>query len=110
MTGPHVFKLDLDTVKQPEDLWARLFLAWLKNLGELDAMNLERLDALEDAITQLHRAIAKLLPEQPDDLVTAMRALRDVQEGWKLQSTRSLDNVEKIAVIARQIAASQETG
>ena len=110
MTGRHVYKLNLDTVKQPEDLWARLFLAWLKNLGEVDAMTLERLDALADAITQLDGAIAKLLSERPDDLVAAMRALQDVQEIWKQQSTRSLDNVEKIAVIARQIAASQETG
>ena len=110
MTGRHVYKLDLDTIKQPEDLWARLFLAWLKNLGEVDAMNMERLDALTEAITQLDRAVAKLLPERPGELDAAMRAVQDVQEIWKQQSTRSLDNVEKIAVIARQIVASQETG
>lgn len=110
MAGPQPFTLDLDIVKEPEDLWAKLFLAWSKNLAEQSQMNRQRLDAMEDAVKELDRAVAKLLPEQPDDLVAAMRALQDVQEVWKLQSTRSLDNVERCAVIIKQIVASQKTG
>ncbi len=110
MTRPQGFHLDLSLVEEPEDLWTRLFLAWVKNLEEQNAINQDRLGALEDAITQLDRAVAKLQPEQPDDLVTAMTALQDVQEVWKLQSTRSLDNVEKLAVIVNQIIARQKTG
>ncbi len=75
----------------------------------MNGMNLDRLKALEEAVTQLDRAVARLLPERPEELITAMQALQDLQEVWKQQSARNLDNVEKMAVIAQQIVASQKT-
>ena len=107
---PHAYKFDLSAIEEPEDLWTRLLFGWVKNLAEQNAMNLNRLGALDNAVTQLDGAIAKLLPEQPDDLTIAMEALKEVQAASRLQSTRSLDNVEKLAVIAKQIVASQRTG
>ena len=109
MTRPHVYEFDLEVIKEPEDLWTRLFFAWLKNIAEQNAMNQDRLRALEHSITQLDKAVAKLLPEQPDDLRTAMKALQDLQEVMKQQSSRSLENVEKIAVIGKRIVASQKS-
>ena len=110
MTRLHVYEFDLDGIEEPEDLWTRLFFAWLKNLAEQNAMNQDRLRALELAITKLDGAVAKLLPEQSDEMLAAMKALQGVQDVWKQQSSRSLDNVEKMAVIAKQIVASQKSG
>lgn len=108
MARPHAFELDFDIVKEPDDLWNKLFFAWLKNLGEQTAMSMHWFSALEEAIIQLDTAVAKLQPERPDDLAAAMKAIQDLREVWTQQSTRSLDNVEKIAVIIKQIAASQK--
>jgi hypothetical protein len=36
-----------------------------------------------------------------------MKAVEDVQEVWEQQLTRSLENLEKIAVIAKRIVATQ---
>ena len=110
MTKPNVHKMDLELLEEPDDLWNRLFLSWLKNLGEQNTMTLERLGVLEHSITQLNSAIAKLLPEQPDDLLAAMKALQDLQEVSKEQSTRGLDNIEKMTVITNQIIANQKSG
>ena len=109
MTESSVHQFDLPLLKEPEDLWNRFFFAWLKNLSEQNSMNLDRLSALDGAITELDNAISRLLPEKPDDLLAAMSALREIQEVWKQQSSRSLDNVEEIVAIAQQIAESQKT-
>lgn len=109
MTKPHVYKFDLERIQEPEDLWNRLFFAWLKNLSEQNAMNRNWLSAHTHAITQFESAVAKLLPEQPDELRNAMKALQDLQDVWEQQSARSVENVEKMAVVAKQIIASQST-
>lgn len=107
MTEQHIYQLDLDLIKEPDELWNKLFLSWLKSVSETNAMNIRRLGAVDQAVTQLDRAVSELLPEQPDDLRTAMKALKDVQEEWKQQSARSVDNVEKVAVLMKHIIASQ---
>jgi len=107
MTEQHIYQLDLDLIKEPDELWNRLFLSWLKSVSETNAMNIRRLGAVDQAVKQLDRAVSELLPEQPDDLRTAMNALKDVQEEWKQQSARSVDNVEKVAVLMKHIIASQ---
>jgi len=108
MARPQAFELDFDIVKEPDDLWNKLFFAWLKNLGEQTATSLHWFSALEEAIVQLDTAVAKLQPERSDELVAAMKAIQELREVWSQQSTRSLDNVENIAVIIKQIAASQK--
>ena len=109
MTKPPVYEFELETLKEPEDLWSKLFFAWLKNIAEQDAMNQNRLRAHARAITQLEKVVANLLPEQSDDLRMTMAALQDVQDAWQQQSARSLENVERIALIAKQIVANQKT-
>jgi len=108
MTEQHIYQLDLDLIKEPDELWNKLFLSWLKSVSETNAMNIRRLGAVDQAVTQLDRAVSELLPEQPDDLRTAMKALKDVQEEWKQQSARSVDNVERLAVLMKHIIASQK--
>ncbi len=107
MAAPHILELDLDLVKEPDDLWSKLFFAWVRNLEELNATNMKRLTALEDAVMQLNTAVAAALPEQPDELRAAIGALEDLRETFEHQSTRSVHNVEKLAVIAKQIIESQ---
>ncbi len=109
MKRPHGLQLDLSVVGEPEDLWAKLFFVWLKNLGELNAMNQERLAALENIITQLDKAVAKLQPEGSDDLRAAMRGMQEIHEHWEAQSSKSLERVEEIAVIIKAIVAKQKT-
>jgi len=109
MTKPPIYQFELEGIKEPEDLWNRLFFAWLKNTAEQDAMNQNRLRAHTRAITQLEQVVAKLLPEQSDDLRTTMAALQNVHDAWQQQSARSLENVERIALIAKQIVANQKT-
>lgn len=110
MREPHVFELDLKQIKEPEELWARLFFAWLKHLTEQQNMTDERLRAIERALNELEEPLKKLLPEHPDALVAAAEAFEKVQEVAKLQSTRGLDNVEKLAVLGNMIVASQKQG
>ena len=110
MVEPHVFKLDLKEINEPEDLWARFFFAWLKNLTEQQNMNAARLAAVENALNELKEPLGKLLPEHPDSLVAAAAALDKVQEVAKEQSTRGLDNVEELAVLAKMIVAGQKQG
>lgn len=107
MTEPHVFQLDLKTLKEPDDLWNKLFLACIKNLAEQNAMNMQRLRAMEKAVEQLDRSVSEVLPEKPEELRAAMQAIEELQKAWKGQSTRSLDNVEKIAVTLKRLVASQ---
>ena len=109
MTKPNIYQLDLERIKAPEDIWNRLFLAWLKNMAEQNAMNQHRLSAHAQAMMQLETAVAGLPPEQSDDLRTAMAALREIEEAWQQQSARSLESVETVAVIAKQIVARQKT-
>jgi hypothetical protein len=108
MTRPHGLQLDLGMVGEPEDIWARLFLIWLKNLSEQNAMNQERLAAMENCLTQLDKAVAKLLPEESKDLRAAIEAIQDVHEHWEAQSSKSLARVEDIAVIIKTIIAKQK--
>jgi hypothetical protein len=107
MTKPHVYELNLKALKEPDDLWSRLFLDWLKSISEQHAMTVDRLGALEKAVLQLDRTISEQLPEKSEDLRHAMKAVEDVQEVWEQQLTRSLENLEKIAVIAKRIVATQ---
>lgn len=109
MTKPHIYQIDLGRIKEPEDHWNRLFLAWLKNMAEQNAMTHNRLSAQAEAIAKLDSAIANLQPEQSDELRIAMTALQEVEEAWQEQSARSLENVETIAVIAKQIVALQKS-
>ncbi len=108
MVEPHVFKLELKEIKEPEDLWARFFFNWLKSLSELQKMNSARLTAIENALNELEEPLKKLLPEHPESLVAAADALEKVQEVAKEQSTRDLGNVEELAVIAKMIVAKQK--
>lgn len=108
MTEPHVYKLDLKSLREPDDLWNKLFLTSLKNLSEQHAMNVKRFSTLEKAITQLDKTVSELLPEKPDELRVAMKAMKEVEKAWEQQLTRSVDSTERIAVILKQIIASQK--
>ena len=107
MKKPHVYELNLKALKEPEDLWSRLFLDWLKSISEQHAMTTDRLNALEKAVVQLDRTLREQMPDQPQDLRDAMKAMEDMQELWQQQLARSLENLEKIAVTAKRIVASQ---
>lgn len=109
MTKPNVYQIDLGGIREPEDLWNRLFLHWLKNIAEQNAMTLNRLSTQAAAIEKLDSAVANLQPEQSEELRLAMTALHEVEEAWQEQSARSLENVEAIAVIAKQIVARQKS-
>lgn len=109
MTKPNIYQLDLERIKAPEDIWNRLFLAWLKNMAEQNAMNQNRLSAQAEAIAKLDSAVASLQPEQSGELRVAMTALQEVEAAWQEQSARSLENVEAMAVIAKQIVALQKS-
>ena len=108
MTEQHIYELDLDRIKEPDELWNKLFLRWLKNITEVNAMNLRRIGALDQAVAQLDGAVSGLLPEKPADLSAAMKTLKNVQEEWKQQSARSVDNVEELAVLMKHLIASQK--
>ena len=108
MTQQHIYELDLDLIKEPDELWNKLFLTWLKNITETNAMNIRRIGALDQAVTQLDRAVTEMVQEKPDDLRAAMDALNDVQEEWRQQSSRSVDNVERLAVLMKHLIASQK--
>ena len=109
MTKAHVYKLDLKTLSEPDDLWGKLFLTGLKAHSEENDMSFQMLAALKEAVVQLDKAVSELLPEKPDDLRAAMETIQNVEEAWKQQSIRRLDNVERAAVIAKQIIASQKS-
>ena len=107
MAKPDVFKLDLGGVSEPDDLWDKMFFIWVKNLEELNALTFQRLNALENAVTELDKAVAQALPDQPESLRSAMQEIQDLRQVWEEQSSRSLQNVERIAVTVKQIVASQ---
>jgi hypothetical protein len=107
MAKPQVYRLDLKALKEPDDLWGKLFLLWLKSLSEDYDGSIQLPKAVERAVTQLDKAVSELLPEKPDELRAAMKAIRDVQEAWKQQSERSLENTERLAVIGKQLMAKQ---
>ncbi len=107
MAEPQLFKLDLGRVSEPDDLWDKMFFMWVKNLEELNAVTFLRLGALENAVTELDKAVAQVLPDQPDALRAAMKDIQDLRQVWEEQSSRSLKNVERIAVTVKQIVASQ---
>ena len=103
-----VFKLDLPLLKQPEDLWGRLFLAWLKTLSEQNQLNQQLLGTVEKATEALHGAVAELSAEATPELDAAMQSLNAAYTAWRKQSGRSLDNVEEIAVLLQMIIAEQD--
>ena len=108
MAESHGLNLDLKLVEQPDDLWGRLFFAWVRYLSEQNAMNQERLGALEKAVADLAKAVEGALPEGSEDVTKAVTALQEAHEHWKQQSTRGLDSVENMAVILKQISATQK--
>ncbi len=107
MAKPQVFKLDLKALKEPEDLWAKLFFLWLKSLQEDYDGSVQMLKAVGQAVERLDKAVSDLSPEKSDELRVAMSAIQEVQEAWTQQSERSLKNTERLAVIGKQIIASQ---
>jgi len=109
MKRPHGLQLDLGMVGEPEDIWARLFFVWLKQLGEQNAINQERLAVMENVITQLDKAVAKLLPEESEDLRAAVKSMQDLHGHWEEQSSKGLERVEEIAVIIKGIVAKQKS-
>ncbi len=108
MAESHGLNLDLKLVEQPDDLWGRLFYAWVRYLSEQNAMNQERLGALEKAVADLASAVEGALPEGSEDVTKAVTALQETHEHWKQQSSRTLENVERLAVILKQISANQK--
>lgn len=109
MKKPHVYELNLKALKEPDDLWNRLFFDWLKSISEQHAMTTDRLNALERAIAQLDKAVGELVPEKPQELSNAMSAIEELQGVWKQQLARSVESTEKIAVTAKRIVASQKS-
>ena len=109
MAKPQVYKYDLAALKEPDDLWGKLFLLWLKSLNEDFDGGMQLLKATKHAVVQLDKAVCELLPEQPDDLRAAIEAVQDAQEAWEQQSKRALENTERLAVIGKMIMASHDT-
>lgn len=109
MAKPQVYRLDLKALKEPDDLWGKLFFLWLKSLSEEYDGSMQLLKAVERAVTNLDKAVSELLPEDSDDLRAAMEAIREVREAWQRQSERSLENTERLAVIGKQLIASQQS-
>ena len=64
------------------------------------------LQSIKHAVLQLDKAVSELLPEKPDELRAAIEAIQEAQEAWEKQSKRDLENVERLAVIGKQIMAS----
>ncbi|MDJ0607820.1 MAG: hypothetical protein QNJ67_02515 [Kiloniellales bacterium] len=108
MAKSHGLNLDLKLVEQPDDLWGRLFFAWVRYLSEQNAVNQERLGALEQAVAELAKAVEGALPEDSGEITKAVSALQETHDHWKEQSKRGLDIVEHMAVILKQISATQK--
>ena len=109
MKRPHGLQLDLGMVGEPEDIWARLFFVWLKQLGEQNAINQERLSAMENVIVELDKAVSKLSPGETEDLQAAVKSMQDLHGHWEEQSAKGLRRVEEIAVIIKGIVAKQKS-
>ncbi len=107
MAKPQVFKYDLSALKEPEDLWQKLFFLWLKSMNEELDSSLQMQKTTRHAVAQLEKAVSGLLPEKPEDLRIAIEAMREAQEAWEKQSTRALENTERLAVIGKMIMAKQ---
>ena len=106
MAKPQVFKYDLSAVKEPEDIWQKLFFLWLKSTNEELDGGLQMLRTVKHAVTEMDKAVSEQLPEKPEDLRIAIEAMQEAQEAWEKQSTRALENTERLAVIGKQIMAS----
>ena len=109
MAKPQVFKLDLKALKEPDDLWGKLFLGWLKSTSEELDGSRQMLQSIKHAVMQLDKAVTELLPEKPDELRTAIRAIEDAKQVRQQQSKRVLEWTERLAVIGQQIVASQKS-
>lgn len=107
MAKPQVFKYDLSALKEPEDLWQKLFFLWLKSMNEEFDGSLQMQRSTRHAVAQLDKAISGLLPEKPEDLRIAIDAMQEAQEAWEKQSKRALENTERLAVIGKMIMAKQ---
>ena len=106
---PRLQKYDLKELQEPDDLWGKLFLVWLKSVQEEVDLNNQLLEVLAEAVTNLDMALSDLLPEKPDELRTAIRAIEDARQARQQQSKRVLDWTERLAVIGQQIVASQKS-
>ena len=106
MAKSQVYRLDLKALKEPDDLWGKLFLLWLKSLSEEVDGSRQLLQSIKHAVTQLDKAVSEVLPEKPDELRAAIEAIQEAQEAWEKQSRRGLENTERLAVIGKQIMAS----
>jgi len=106
MAKPQVYRLDLKALKEPDDLWGKLFLLWLKSLSEEFDGSRQLLQSVKHAVTQLDKAVSELSPEKSDELRAAIEAIREVEDAWDQQSRRGLENTERLAVIGKQIMAS----
>ncbi len=109
MEKPRLQKYDLKELQEPDDLWGKLFLVWLKSVQEEVDLNNQLLEVLAEAVTNLDMALTELLPEKPDELRTATKAIEDARQARQQQSKRVLDWTERLAVIGQQIVASQKS-
>ncbi|MFQ5971922.1 MAG: hypothetical protein ACE5Q3_06280, partial [Alphaproteobacteria bacterium] len=105
MSQRDVYAFDLERLGEPEDVWSRLFFAWLKSHSEQNLHAQDRLKALEAATIQLHKAVTRLAGSEDPELAAAMQSLKDAQASWANYMKRGLDNVEKMAVLGYKIAA-----
>ncbi len=101
--------LDLKTLGEPDDLWGKFFLLWLKNLSQMNYTNGMRLRALDEAVVRLSEAAIKIGPEVSAELTDAMRALDDARHAWEDEAQRSLEIVEALGVIAKRIEAQRDS-
>ncbi len=102
--------LDLKTLGEPDDLWGKFFLLWLKNLSQMNYTNGMRLRALDQAVVRLSEAAIKIGPEVTAELTDAVRALDDARHAWEEESKRSLEIAEALGVIAKRIEAQRDRG
>ncbi len=100
--------LDLKTLGEPDDLWGKFFLLWLKNLSQMSYTNGMRMRALDQAVVRLSEAAIKIGPEVSAELTEAMRALEEAREAWEEEAKRSLEIAEALGVIAKRIEAQRE--
>ncbi len=100
--------LDLKTLGEPDDLWGKFFLLWLKNLSQMNYTSGMRMRALDEAVVRLSEAVIKAEPKVSAELTDAVRALDDARHAWEEESKRSLEIAEALGVIAKRIEAQRE--
>ena len=100
--------LDLKTLGEPDDLWGKFFLLWLKNLSQMNYTTGQRLRALDQAVDRLGQAASKIDPEVSAELTDAMRSLEDARHAWEEEAKRSLEIAEALGVIAKRIEAQRD--